>query len=368
MQSQLVTATLLLSSALLAQNVILPSAVATTRPTSSTFYTGNVFYSTTSTTTAHDSHTQMIYDVLDIAPVTASWNSLSVRRPTGLGNANVATTTNAVIMMSVSPLAYSATTTNFANNHSATPTTVLSGPINLGPATNPGTWPAPWETPFPFAAPFTYIGAAGLSLVVDVMQTGNSATSPWYLEAWYPDTGTRASNPNAQSSCRFSNGNYNSGLGYRLPVVGGTWYVNYSSVLPNTFGFAALGTQGVGGTWGGFPLPIDLTLFGAPGCSWSVSADVMVPITSTASGSASWPTNLVTIPNGPWMAGVQFYDHAALVDAAANNFGIVTTWSSRWRIGSNRGQPGCFVYATGNSAGNATGTRTNEAVVSINLN
>ena len=72
MQSQLVTATLLLSSALLAQNVILPSAVATTRPTSSTFYTGNVFYSTTSTTTAHDSHTQMIYDVLDIAPVTAS--------------------------------------------------------------------------------------------------------------------------------------------------------------------------------------------------------------------------------------------------------------------------------------------------------
>ncbi|MEZ5964831.1 MAG: hypothetical protein R3F56_13380 [Planctomycetota bacterium] len=366
MPTRLALTGLTLSAALAGQAVIVPSAVATTQPTSTTFYTSNVFYSTSSTTTAHDSHAQMIYDVADVQTPSATWTGLAVRRPVGLGNSNPAMTTTATIVMSVSPLAYAATTTNFAGNHGVT-TTVLSGSINLPANGNLPTWPAPWETPFPFSASFSYSNTAGQSLVVDIMQTGNSATTPWYVEAWYPDTGRRASNPSAQSSCRFSNGNYNSGLSYRLPVVGGGWYVNYSSVLPNAPGFAAIGVQGVGGNWLGLPLPFDLGVFGATGCSWNVSMDVTVPITANASGTAGWPTNLVTIPNQRWFIGRDFYDHAALVDPAANAFGIVTTWSSKWTIGSNRGQPGAFVSAVGNSAGNATGSRVNEATVSLLL-
>lgn len=355
------------AAALTSQSVILPSAVANTRPTSRTYYTGNVFYATTSTTTARDSRAQMIYDVADVSTPAAQWTGLSIRRPTGLSSANSASTTTATISMSVSPLAYASTTTNFAANHGVT-TTVLSGPISLPGSVNPPTWPAPWEAPYPFAVPFTYTNTAGQSLVVDLAQSGNTATSPWYVEAWYPDTGGRDSNVAAQSSCRFSNGNYNNSLSYRLPVLGGAWYVNYNNLLPNAIGFAAIGGSGVGGTWLGFPLPIDLSSFGAAGCSWNVSMDITIPLTASATGSAGWPTNLVTIPNGPRLIGRSFYDHAAFVDPAANAFGIVTTWSSKWTIGSNRGQPGAFVYAVGNAAGNATGSRTNEAVVSLLLN
>ncbi len=369
MHARFLLAGIALTGALVAQQVIVPSAVATTRPTSSSQWSGNVFYSTTSTTIAHDSRAQLIYDVNDIAPTTATWNSLSVRRPTGLGNTCPSMTTNAMIQMSVSPLAYAAVTTTFANNHSATPTLVLNGPVSLPQATNPGTWPAPWEAPFPFAQPFSYFAAAGSSLVVDIHQTGNSATATWYVEAWLPDTGARANNGNAQSTCRFSNGNYNSGLGYNLPRLGANWYVNYSSVLPNSFGFAVIGTQGQGGLWGGIPLPIDLTLFGAPGCVWSASDDIIsVPLTSNASGSAGWPTTLVAIPNHRSFIGFTFHDHAAIVDVAANAFGLVTTWSSKWTVGSNRGQPGAMVYAVGNSAANPTGTRAVETTVSLQLN
>jgi hypothetical protein len=368
MQTRLALTGLLSTAALSGQAVVVPSAVAGTPPptVSTFFYTGNVFFSTSSATTARDSHAQMIYDVADVRTPSATWSGLAVRRPTGLSNVNQAMTTTATIVMSVSPLAFSATTTNFAANHGAT-TTVLSGQISLPAASNPPVWPAAWEAPFPFATPFSYSTTAGQSLVVDIMQTGNSATAPWYVEAWFPHIGARTSNPSSQSSCRFSSGGYNSSVGYRRPVVGGTWYVSYSNVLPNAAGFAALGLQGAGGSWQGIPLPIDLALFGAPGCSWNVSMDITVPIQANASGTASWPTNFVTIPNRPWFIGRTFYDHAALIDPAANAFGIVTTWSGRWHIGSGRGVPGAFVSAVGNSAGNPTGSRTNEAVVTLLL-
>ena len=48
------------------------------------------------------------------------------------------------------------------------------------------------------------------------------------------------------------------------------------------------------------------------------------------------------------------HDHAAFLDAAANGWGVVTTWSSKWIIGTGIGAPGATVSATGNSAATAT--------------
>jgi hypothetical protein len=359
---------LCLTATAAAQSVVIPSAAATVRPTRSPFYLSNVFYSTSSTTIPHDSRTQSIVDVADVGVPAALWNSLAVRRPVGLGNANPAMSTTGVIMMSVSPNAWTAATSTFASNHGAAPVTVFNGTINLPAATNPPAWPAPWETPIPFSAPFPFTSAMGLSLVIDIAQTGNSATTPWYVEATSPNNGGRAgSNPSAQSTCRFSNNNYNNSLGHVSQIlVGGTWYVNYGSILPNAIGVAAIGAQGVGGSWNGIPLPFDMSGVGAPGCSWNISMDYIVGIAASASGSAPWPVQQV--PNDPSLAGAFFFDQAIFVDSAANALGLVASWSSKWEIGTGIGAPGALVAATGSAAANPAGFLTRGQLPTLQLN
>ena len=345
---------LLLASAAVAQvNIIVPARVATTQPpTSITFYMSQLFYS--STTQPPDAHTQTVYDVGEFGTTPAPLQSVSVRRPVGLGNANNAMTANLVMQMSMSPIAFSAATNTFAANHGANIVTTFNGQISLPAASNQPTWPAPWQTPFAFSAPFPFIPANGQSVVVDFMVTGNTATTPWYVEASTRDTGGRASNPSAQSNCRFSNGNYNNAIGHTNPYVGNVWNLTYMNLLPGAPGVAAVGSQGVGGSWNGLPLPIDLSVLGAPGCAWHIDPAVFVPLVANATGTASWPT--IPVPNDPSLTGQSFFDHSAWLDAQANAFGLVVGWSSRWIIGSGSGASAATVYATGNNAANPTGT------------
>jgi hypothetical protein len=346
-----------------AQLTVIPSAAATTRPTLSPFYFGNVFYSTTSATVAPASRSQVIVDCADIAIPATLWNSLSVRRPIGLGNGNSAFTANATIRMSISTSPWTAATNTFAANHGASPTTVLSGQISLPAATNQATWPAPWQSPFPFSAPFPYVGAAGSSLVIDLQQDQTGllvAGSLWYLEYTTPNVGGRYQNGgSAQSNCRFSGGSYNSGLGYTtagLAGNGGTWYVQYSGLQAGLVGIGAIGARGEGGTWNGVPLPIDLGPMGAPGCRWSVSMEIVIGLSTGTTTSARWPN--MTLPNDPALRGASFYDHTLWIDPPANQLGLVAGWSSRWGIGTGLGAPGAIVYATGNNHSSPTGTLT----------
>ena len=353
---------LALAASVSAQAVVVPSAAATTRPTNSPFYTANVFYSTTSVTTAPASRTQTIVDTSDIAPPAAVWNSLQVRRPVGLGNANPALVATATIVMSMSTSAASASTTTFASNHGAAPTTVFQAQLNLAAETNPPAWPAPWQAPVPFATPFVYVGIPGGSLVIDIHQDQGASPSgtPWYVEYTSPIAGGRIANGVIPSSCRFSVGGYNSGLGWTtggLQGNGGIWYVSYQGgqMPPNQVGVGVLGVSGVGGSWGGRPLPIDLGVLGAPGCQWNISWELSVPLQSTTTG-ARWPN--LTIPNDPGLRGASFYEQGLFIDPPANALGLVVSQSSRWQIAPLvSGGPGAFVYATGSNHQSATGTR-----------
>ena len=350
-----------------AQSTVVPSAVATTRPpTARTFYTGNVFYSTTSTTTLHDSHTQSIVDVSDISSPAALWNSLEVRRPVGLGNSNPITTTNVTIQLNVVPTPGLSATNNFATNLGAGAVTVFTGAVNLPARANQATWPYAWETPIPFSTPFPYVALPVGSLVIDIYQTGNSATTAWYLEASTPDNGGRPGTY-YQSNCRFSNGNPANGVSYSSIILpGSNWRPTFSNILPNAVGIGVIGAYGPGQTWGGIPLPLDLTPFGAPGCGLYCSMEIVVGLAASATGSAQWPN--VAIPNDPSLAGSDFYDHSLWVDAPANALGIVTGYGGKWHIGTGIGAPGSFVYALGNSAANATGTLQVGTLPSFELN
>lgn len=348
---------LVLAAGASAQLTVVPSAAATARPTKSPFYTANVFYSTTSATTTPASRSQTIVDCADITATVAVWRSIEIRRPIGLGNANPAITTRANLVMSVSSAAWTASTTNFAMNHGASPKTLISGSISLPAATNQATWPAPWQPKFPFSAPFVYTGLTGGSLVIDMTQVQATGQTSWYVEYTTPDVGGRATNGSTPSQCKFSNAKYNSGLSYTtsgLNPNGGNWYVQYNNLLPNVVGVVALSAHGMDnrGTW---PLPIDLTGLGAPGCNWYVGLEIgfLGAIVANANGSARLPN--IAIP--PGLGGSAFYDHTLWFDAQANAGGLVVGWSSKWSIGTGIGAPSAFVYATGNNHTNATGSR-----------
>jgi hypothetical protein len=219
--------------------------------------------------------------------------------------------------------------------------------------------------PFAFNQAYLYAGPLGRSLVIDILQTGNSGATSWFVEATSPDLGAGGSNAGLMPYCRFSTGQGTIIHRYQYPTIGGTWFATYVGLVPNTIGFGAIGSRGVGGTWNGIRLPFDLGPLGAPGCSWNVSVEYTVGLAS-AGIFASWPT--LNVPNDPALAGAQFYDQAAFFDAAANPLGFVPTWSSRWTIGSGIGAPGASVAAVGNSARNPTGTLSPGFVATMQLN
>ncbi|MCA8968795.1 MAG: hypothetical protein KDC95_03400 [Planctomycetes bacterium] len=348
---------LLLAGIVSAQSTtIVPSSAATTRPTRSPFYSAYVFYSSTSTTPA--SHSQTIIDCSDIAIQSGLWRSITTRRPIGLGNSNPAMTTNATLVMSLATTNSAAATTTYATNHGATPKTLINGNISLPSAANQSTWPSPWVTAFPFSAPFVYTGVTGGSLVIDMTQVQTTGASSWYVEYTSPDLGGRANNGNAQSGCKFSNGKYNNSLSYTsggLNNNGGSWYVSYNNLLPNVVGVVALSAYGLDNK-GAWPIPIDLTQAGAPGCSWHVGLEIgfLGALTASATGSARLPT--IQIPAG--LGGSAFYDHTLWLDAQANSAGWVTGWSSKWSIGTGIGAPSAFIYSSGTSYTATTGPLT----------
>lgn len=350
---------LALAASLAAQSVTVPAEALVGPPNQNSWWSSQLFYSTSSTTVAHDSRTQLIYDVSNIPVASAVWNSVSVRRPgkggnSYLGNSNPAVTTNGTIMMSVSPMAWNSTATNFAGNHGSTPITVFTGMISLPAQPAQNIWPFPWETPIPFNTPFPYVAASGSTLVFDLLQTGNTSSSSWYVEAYNRDLGARSENGGPQSTCKFSNGAYNSGLGYNSPYLGSNWLVNYQGGLPaNMPAVGALGSQGVGGTWAGVPLPIDLTPFGAPGCRWTIDVVVTsaLQVVGTSMNIYQWPN--LTVPNDPGIVGANFFDQALFVDPPANAAGLVVSWPSKWTVGSGQGAKARQVSSTGNAAATA---------------
>ncbi len=77
------------------------------------------------------------------------------------------------------------------------------------------------------------------------------------------------------------------------------------------------------------PLPIDLTVLGAPGCLARVSLDAPVVLVGTA-GTATFAFN---VPNDPGILGLQFYAQGLSLDPAANALGLVTIDAAGFVVG-----------------------------------
>ena len=313
-----------------AQAVIVPS-LATSKPSVPGGYTSDVFFA--SATGPSESRTQTLVDVDEIPLAVAVWGSLSVRRPAGGPYNCNAFTANATIVLSHGPNAPAKASATFATNLGTHTTTVFSGAISLPTDKSVAVWPAPWQQPFVFAQPFVFVKTLARSLVVDLKQTANTGVNPWYLELTRSsiDTGARAANGPAPPNCRSSAGSPPVFYSTDTPYAGHLWTSMWSPLPPQAPGVAIFGTQGAGSTWSGVSLPFLLP--GTPGCTWSISAELILPVRSEASGLARY---LVQLPDDPSLGGGVFFEQAVFSDPAANALGLVTTASNRWTFGDGK--------------------------------
>lgn len=94
-----------------------------------------------------------------------------------------------------------------------------------------------------------------------------------------------------------------------MPYVGGAFEHQIAGGPPLGFvGLLAFG--GSNTTWNGLPLPLDLTVLGAPGCQALVSPDVLLTVLLNAgAGSVTW-----NLPNVPSFVGQSFFTQAVILD------------------------------------------------------
>ncbi|MEZ5963458.1 MAG: hypothetical protein R3F56_06390 [Planctomycetota bacterium] len=98
-----------------------------------------------------------------------------------------------------------------------------------------------------------------------------------------------------------------------------------TSPLSVPFGLLGSSTQ----TWLGVPLPFDMGVFGATGCTLYTSVEVSVQL-ANAGGTAQWQ---VAIPATVALRGAFFYQQALVLDPSANRFGATLTNAARAVIG-----------------------------------
>jgi hypothetical protein len=303
-------------------------------------------------------HIQYAYDTSDIPVAGAVLTEAAWHRNNYYSNAMPAGSLTTTVTLSLSPNSPAAMSTTFASNLVNLTAQVFQGTVNFPTAPFQSGVPAPWTHVLKFTNPFIYAKGTNLSLVIDMVTTASTGytTSTYLIDASGPDAGARTSNPSSSSTCKFSNGNYNNSLSYTtggLNNNGGTWYVSYGSILPNAPGLVTLSAFGVDNP-GSWPIPLDLTGIGAPGCKWNVGFEsgIWIPVTASATGSARLPN--LTIP--PGLGGFAFYDHGFFVDPAANQAGIVVTWSSKWYIGTGKAPSASTLYRTADTSSSPTGT------------
>jgi len=362
-----VTTALAITAGLGAQTVI-PSVSATKDPN---YYDYFATYGTTSTSVKNEGHGQYIYDSADVGKATV-WKSIAWRRPHYISNTNGLTTFSMTIIMSNSPVKYNAPSSTFAANHgtkaSGTPAqTVLNNTKVSLPANKRGTtWPEPWFAAIPISV-FVHAPVTGGSLVVECIGTNNSLNRTYYCEGHQPDNGSRLSN-GPSGGCQWTSegtNRWNSGIGYTFPKIGGSWYVNHSSMPSNEPNLKKslniIGLQGIGGKAFGKTLPIPIASLGFLDiCKNRVGVlanDLVLtqPMTYTPStagpGRGQLRSPTVNIPNDPKLGGLSFFAQPFCTDKPLNGFDqIYMGWPSKWTIGTGQGPKGSTVYRTGNNA------------------
>ncbi|MEZ5966956.1 MAG: kelch repeat-containing protein [Planctomycetota bacterium] len=119
------------------------------------------------------------------------------------------------------------------------------------------------------------------------------------------------------------------GVGDQRPWWGETFVVEVTPLPVATVG-VALAWAASNSSWNGIPLPFDLGLVGAPGCSLRVGLDVVLPM-QVASGSA---TQAFLVPASSALLGRTLFQQAIVLAPGVNAAGVVLSSARAALIGT----------------------------------
>ena len=112
------------------------------------------------------------------------------------------------------------------------------------------------------------------------------------------------------------------------PLLGTDYHLQVQGARPMAPAFLALGIFDT--VWNGQQLPFDLGAVGAPSCQIYTSVDDAVGAITDRAGATSLR---LPIPNDPNLAGRTLYEQWLVLDARANQLGLVTSEKVATRIG-----------------------------------
>ena len=130
------------------------------------------------------------------------------------------------------------------------------------------------------------------------------------------------------SPCTGSSGRRPSIRATGRAALGASFEVRLSGALPSSSAFLLLGFSNSNAN--GLPLPFDLGLIGAPGCTQYVSLDIGIAYATDATGRARAP---LPVPSDPALAGNSIYLQWIDLDLFANALRLTTSGGLEARIG-----------------------------------
>ena len=114
-----------------------------------------------------------------------------------------------------------------------------------------------------------------------------------------------------------------------VPTVGKSLDITLSKAAPKTGATLFIGLSST--VWGGFKLPLNLGILGAPLCDVRASGDVAIGVATSSTGTGSVK---IALANNSFFVGKQFHNQWFVIDPKANNLGIAATELGTGMIGN----------------------------------
>ncbi len=113
----------------------------------------------------------------------------------------------------------------------------------------------------------------------------------------------------------------------QLPWLGSTWGASVTALPPTSAAVFVIGVDDA--SWNGAPLPLELSVFGMPGCHLQVRPDLALLVLGS-NGSATLP---IPLPANLVLLGVTFHLQAGSLDPLANAGGMTVSNALRATLG-----------------------------------